>query len=181
MKQCAIVLVIAITFTFGLAGYKLFLSISHPIKYKNEITQIATENDLSPSLVASIINIESGYNPNAKSNKGAIGLMQIKLSTANYLCEIYNLENTTENELFEPITNLKFGCLYLKYLSKKFKNVNTVLASYNAGETRVRTWLNSKNYSIDGKTLSHIPYSETRNYVKKFKNNMNFYSKIYKN
>ena len=61
----------------------------------------------------------------------------------------------------------------------KFENIETILASYNAGETRVRTWLKDKNYSKNGKILDYIPYEETRNYLKKFKNNMKFYEKVY--
>lgn len=180
MKPFAIILMLGFCFAFCLAGYKTYLSLTHPIKYKNEIIEVANQYNLEPSMVASVINIESSYNPNSQSTKNAIGLMQIKLSTANYLCEIYNLEPVNESELFIPVTNIKFGCLYLNYLTKKFENTCTALASYNAGETRVRTWLKDKNYSLDGKSLDYIPYEETKNYIKKFKENNKFYKKAYK-
>ena len=141
--------------SFLLGFYKLFDAFTHPIKYENEIIFYSEKYQLSPSCVASIINVESSYNANAKSKKNAIGLMQIKLSTANYLCEIYNKNFLTEEELFSPETNIKFGCLYLKYLLEKFSNLNTALACYNAGETRVRSWLKS-SYSKDGETLKEI-------------------------
>lgn len=166
--------------TFCLAGYKTFLSITHPVKYKDEIIEFCNALNLNPAIVASVINVESSYDKNAVSNKNAIGLMQIKLSTAEYVSNIYKLEKVNKQKLFEPKTNIKFGCYYLKYLSEKFDNIYTILASYNAGETRVRTWLSNENYSKDKKTLINIPYEETENYIKKLKNNINFYKKAYK-
>ena len=103
MKQCAIFLIILILSTFGLASYKLFLSLTHPVKYQNLIVETSKKYSLNPSIVASLINVESGYTEQAKSNKNAIGLMQIKLTTANYIAGLNNLQKLTENELFSPI------------------------------------------------------------------------------
>ena len=178
MKQCAIFLLIIIFFTFGLAGYKLFLCVTHPIKYQNLIIETSLKYNLDPKVVASLINVESSYETNAKSNKNAIGLMQIKLATASYIAALNNEVSPTEKDLYLPEINIKFGCMYLQYLNKKFKDIYTSLAAYNAGETRVRNWLNS-TYSTNGISLEFIPYKETENYVKRVKNNLKFYSKIY--
>ena len=180
MKIGGYLILIFSCISFLLSFHKLFDSFTHPIRYENEIAFYSEKYKISPSCVASVINVESSYNANAKSKKNAIGLMQIKLSTANYLCEIYNENFITETDLFSPEINIKFGCLYLKYLLGKFSNLNTVLACYNAGETRVRSWLKS-SYSKDGKTLDFIPFIETKNYVLKINKNIKFYSKIYKN
>ena len=153
---------------------------THPVKYKEEIIEQARSFDLPAELVASMINVESSFNPNAKSNKDAIGLMQVKLSTAEYLIDYYNLNETiSKTDLFTPNINIRFGCMYFKYLLNKFQNINTALASYNAGETRVRVWLSDKNYSLDNETLYNIPYNETKNYVTKVNKNVRFYQKIY--
>ena len=182
MKKWAYLLVFCFVATLMFAGYKTFLVITHPTKFRQEIREISTEYDLPAQVVASIVNIESSYKTNAKSNKNALGLMQIKLSTAEYLKNLYNLETEVDEQaLFNAETNLKFGCLYLKYLLNKFEDLPTALAAYNAGETRVRTWLSDKTFSVDGKTLTIIPYAETANYIKKFYKNLKFYSKVYKN
>lgn len=178
MKGLTILLIICSLFCFMLSAYKIFMVYSHPVKYLNNIEVYAKEFELPPSLVASVINTESGFNEDAKSNKGAVGLMQIKLSTANYLNELNNLEILDEKELFKPETNIYYGCMYLKYLMKKFNNLNTSLAAYNAGETRVRSWLKSGVYSLDGETLMYIPFEETRNYIKKINENIKYYKKI---
>ena len=181
MKFGAYILIITSFFTFVIAGYKSFEVFHYPTKFLDEIILISKQYDLNCELVASVINVESSYNINAKSNKNAIGLMQIKPSTANYLDDIYKRNYICENDLFEPKTNIKYGCEYLKYLINKFNDTNTSLAAYNAGETRVLSWLKNKNYSSNGKTLDNIPYLETKNYVKKVNKNLKFYKKIYKN
>jgi len=174
--MCIIVLTI---FSFGFALYKTYQAINHPIKYKDEIIFYAKKYNLDASIIASLINVESSYNKNAKSNKNAIGLMQIKLDTANYLNEINNKKMISEDELFNVETNIKYGCEYLRYLINKFDDIYTSLAAYNAGETNVRNWLNNSEFSTDRKTLKNIPFNETKNYVKKIKNNLKFYKKIY--
>lgn len=179
MRISAWILIFFACISFCLTGYKVYLVFTHPLKFKEEIVFCSKEFDLSPELIASVINVESSFNKNAKSNKNAIGLMQIKLTTANYLNELNNQETINETELFSPTINIKYGSQYLKYLIDKFENIDTALASYNAGETRVRSWLNSGVYSPDQKTLMYIPYEETRNYVEKINENLKYYSKIF--
>lgn len=179
MKYFSIAIIIMACFTFCLAGFKLQQAFSHPVRYQDEIKQFSQVYNLDCVVVASLINVESSYNSDAKSNKNAIGLMQIKLETANYLDKINNRENVTEAELFNAKTNIKYGCEYLSYLINKFGDVYTSLSAYNAGETKVRSWLSNPEYSTDKKTLINIPFPETKNYIKKIKNNIKFYKKVY--
>lgn len=178
MKILTTILLSVVCFTFCLTGYKLYQVKIHPIKYTSEIEKYSKKYNLDKTLINSLINVESGFNPNAKSNKNAIGLMQIKLSTANYLNDLENKEQITEEDLFIPEINIFYGCKYLKYLINKFKDITTSLCAYNAGETRVLSWLKS-DYSLDGKTLNYIPFEETRNYVSKINSNQKFYKKVY--
>lgn len=179
MKFYAFLILILSSFAFSLACYKTYQALTHPIKYENEIETYAEIYNLDCAIVASLINVESSYNPKAKSNKNAIGLMQIKLDTANYLNDLNNTESINEKELFDAETNIKYGCEYLRYLINKFDDINTSIAAYNAGETRVRSWLNNSQYSLDGKTLNQIPYAETKQYINKIKNNLKFYKQVY--
>ncbi|MBR4999235.1 MAG: lytic transglycosylase domain-containing protein [Clostridia bacterium] len=180
MKIGAIVLILFSCVAFALSAYNLFNLYSHPLKFQDEITYYAKKHELSPALISSVINVESSFNENAKSHKNALGLMQIKLNTANYMQELNKKQYLTEQDLFNPKTNIDLGCTYLKYLLKKFNDINTSLAAYNAGETIVRSWLNSGIYSTDGIILNYIPFKETRNYVEKINKNIKFYAKIYK-
>ena len=180
MKKLTAFLILIFLFTLGLAGFKTLTAISHPLKYQNEIIKYANEYNLAPELVASVINAESHYKKDAESHKKALGLMQIKLSTATFLIDYYKLDdNIDKRDLFNPETNIKFGCMYLYYLNKKFENTETVICAYNAGETVVRSWLNNKKFSDDKINLKEIPYKETKNYFKKINENLKFYKKYY--
>ena len=150
----------------------------YPIKHYHHVKESVIEFDLDAYLVVSIINTESGFNENAKSEKGAIGLMQIMPSTAEFIAKELNEKNY---DLFDESINIRFGCFYLRYLLEKYKNEENAIIAYNAGEGRLNSWLKDKNYSKDGKTVENIPVKETREYVIKVKNNVKKYRSLYKN
>ena len=77
--------------------------------------------------------------------------------------------------LYEPKTNIKYGCFYLKYLAKKFKTEKEILCAYNAGETTVLMWLKNDSLSDDGKLLKEIPYAVTKAYAEKIIKNKKYY------
>lgn len=133
--------------------------------------------DLQPELIASIINAESSFNPNATSSKGAVGLMQILPSTAIWICNKEKIKYENLQSFYEPELNIKIGCLYFKYLLNKFGDINTALCAYNAGEGTVKTWLLNNDYSADGKIIQEnkIPFSETKNYTKKVHDGLKVY------
>ena len=163
---------IFLTFTIVLSVILSFVAVllvynicTYPLKYKDSILKYSSEFNLSPSLVASVINSESGFDKDAVSSKGAVGLMQLKPDTALYMADYLGEKLDTEM-LTDSDTNIKLGCCYLDYLFNKFNDEKTALASYNAGEGVVMRWLKNEEYSKDGKTLIKIPYKETENYVK---------------
>ncbi len=151
--------------------------LSFKTKYKDIVFASANQFDVLPSLIFAVLKAESKFNQNAKSRANAIGLMQIKLSTANYMLSIENQDEITETELFDPKTNINLGAKYLSYLINKFEDFEVSICAYNAGETVVGEWLKNSEYSKDGKTLNQIPYKETREYLQK----VLFNQKVYKN
>lgn len=159
----AIILGVVLLFVFS---YVVYFSAKYPLKYSDSILLYADEYDIKPELVASVICAESRFDKDAVSKKGAIGLMQIKPSTAVFMAEDIS-ENFDYNTLFESQVNIKIGCMYLDYLFDKFENEEVALASFNAGEGVVKRWLEDPRYSDDKKTLKFIPYKETREYVQK--------------
>jgi soluble lytic murein transglycosylase-like protein len=109
------------------------------------VSSIARRHNVEPSLVDSVIRVESNYDPNAVSPKGAMGLMQLIPSTARR----FGVNNT-----FHPAQNIEGGVLYLKYLMNLYHgDERLALAAYNAGEGAV-----AKYNGIP-------PYPETQNYV----------------
>ncbi len=165
--------VLGVVFLF-VSCYLVYFSAKYPLKYSDSILLYADEYDIKPELVASVINAESGFDKDAVSNKGAIGLMQIKPSTAIFIAEDMS-EDFDYNMLFESQVNIKIGCRYLDYLFDKFENEEVALASFNAGEGVVKRWLEDERYSDDKKTLKYIPYEETRRYVQKVQNAKGIY------
>lgn len=159
------------------ASVFLFYQIRYPIKYQEEIKVYSNKYGLNNDLVASIINEESSFKANSKSNKGAIGLMQILPSTAEYIAKSLLNEEYNLDKLLEPETNIRYGCCYLNYLKNKFEDERTLLCAYNAGETNVIKWLNDKNLSENGKKLDNIPYLATQIYVNKIMSGKKYYLK----
>ncbi|MGC9944983.1 MAG: lytic transglycosylase domain-containing protein [Bryobacteraceae bacterium] len=111
------------------------------------VDRIARQNDLSPRLVHSVIQVESNYDPNAVSPKGAQGLMQLIPSTARRF---------GVSDIFDPADNIQGGARYLKYLLELYKGDEALaLAAYNAGEGAV-----SRYGGVP-------PFPETQDYVAK--------------
>ena len=156
-----------------------FYAYFYPVKYYDLIVQYAQENDLDSALVASVINVESGYNSDALSSKGAIGLMQIMPSTGEWISSQIG-EDFSQNEMFNPETNIKYGCFYLNYLLRYFGDEKLALCAYNAGQGNVVSWLKNEEYSKDGATLDKIPYKETQNYLSRVLKNRHYYKNKYK-
>jgi soluble lytic murein transglycosylase-like protein len=111
--------------------------------YGEVISAISEAHGVDPMLVRALIQVESNYKARAKSNKGAMGLMQLMPSTARE----YNVRNP-----YDPKANIAAGVKHLKSLIDRF-GVEMALAAYNAGEGAVR------------KFNGIPPYRETRNYV----------------
>ncbi len=148
----------------------------YPLNYKEQVFKYADNYGLDRALVFSVIKTESSFDEKAISSAGAVGLMQITNSTAKYIAK--NL-GETNFRLTDPETNIRFGCYYLKYLYYRFRDMQTALIAYNAGEGNVEKWLNDKNFSDDGKTLKNIPFKESREYIVKIKENTKKYNKLY--
>jgi len=173
LNKIVIGLIILVSIVYGLC------SILYPIKYSNYIVHYSRCFDIDSSIVASVINCESGYNANAKSSAGAMGLMQIMPATGEYLAELLGLTDFEENKLLDVRYNIMLGTFYLSILYKKYKDIPTMLASYNAGPGKVDKWLKDTKYSTNQLTLSTTPYPETNAYIEKVQKNIKIYLKIY--
>ena len=175
-KTMVVWLCLASVIVLGIFVYLGVMYFLYPIKYKDEIKKYSSEYRIESELVASLINAESGFDENAISSKGAIGLMQIMPSTAEWVASLIGVEYKDEY-LKNPDYNIMIGCYYLKYLKNKFDDRIVILCAYNAGEGVVSSWLNDTNYSYDGKTLDNIPYKSTNVYVKKILSSIDIYRK----
>ena len=129
--SCAVVLAAST----ALAFYFLYL----PKKYSQFVERYADECGVDSDLVYAVIRCESGFDEDAMSRSGAIGLMQLLPETANYISRLAGKEHAPD--LYDAESNIRTGVLYLVYLRQRFSTLSEILAAYNAGEGRVNAWL----------------------------------------
>lgn len=158
----ALAVVIAVIAVKG--GYNAGKQTTLPVAYSNLIYKYSAQNDLDPNLVMAVIKTESNFIPDAHSGYAG-GLMQLTEETALEMSQDMGI---TYYDYMDPETNIKLGCHYLRYLLDFYEeNTDTALAAYNGGMGNVYKWLQNPKYSSDGKTLTEIPFTETRNYVER--------------
>lgn len=127
-------------------GKEIFANGKLRMEFQRIINQAAKENNLDPTLISAVIEQESGFNPNAVSSSGALGLMQLMPRTAHAM---------GIKDPLNPTENIKAGTKYLSSLLNRYQgNVVLALSAYNAGPENVK------------KFKGVPPFKETRNYIK---------------
>jgi len=132
------------------ANYRGRTSLSTPGDVDAAIEEAAARHNVDPNLVRAVVKVESNFDPNAVSRKGAMGLMQLMPSTARQL----NVRNP-----FDPEQNVDAGVRHLKQLLESYGgDIKLTLAAYNAGAGAV------------ARSAGVPRYAETQNYVRRITN-----------
>lgn len=150
----------------------------YPLKYTSLVEKYSEAYGIDRCLLYAVIRTESGFDSNAESSAGALGLTQITPETFEWLCTKTG-EDVQTMSLLDADTSVRYGAFFLKYLLDEFGDTRTALAAYHAGRGRVNGWLSDPEISPDGKTLGDIPVPETAHYVKKVTRAVNVYTSIY--
>jgi soluble lytic murein transglycosylase len=157
-----------------------FWQILYPLAYFETLESEATRRNLDPYLLASITRQESGFEPTTVSNAGAVGLMQIMPEEASRIAAAGGLGDVTREALFDPKTNIAVGAAeFSQKLATWNGNQILAIASYNAGEKAVGTWIEKTPVEDSDLFVESIPYAETRLYVKTVTRNRFEYRRIY--
>lgn len=175
MITAALAAVLALVFVV----YKHVLRQLYPTGYSELVSQSAEEFSLDPMLVYAVINCESGFDKDAVSGSQAMGLMQITEDTFNWAKSKLPENGLTSAALFDPATNIRYGCFILSLHLEEFGSLELALAAYHAGRGSVNKWLRDEK-PTDGKTLRKIPYKDTSHYVKKVSDALSVYKRLYK-
>ena len=154
-------------------------SLRYIAPFSDQVRPKADQLALDNGWVYGLMRQESRFIMNAKSSVGAKGLMQLMPATAKWVAKKINLSNFHPARVTEMDTNVTLGTNYMKMVLKSLDN-HPVLASaaYNAGPGRARKWRADR--PLEGAIYAEtIPFSETRDYVKKVMSNAVYYNTLF--
>jgi soluble lytic murein transglycosylase len=112
----------------------------YPLDYGEIVRGHARNYRLDPALLAAVIYQESKFKAHARSDRGAIGLMQLLPETAEGIAERTGGSKFRVADLYNPEINVRYGAWYLRHLLDKYGSERTALAAYNAGQANVDRW-----------------------------------------
>ena len=163
LRVCMVLLALLLAaITLLNRGSDTVMNTAYPRKYDEYVTYYAGKYQIDPYILYSIIRTESNFNPQAESNVGARGLMQITEITFDWIkTKIAPDEPLTFDDLYDPEVNIRFGSYFISYCLQRDDDD-----------------LDSQ-YSQDGKVLDAFPYPQMRRYVQKVTDAYAQYSEIY--
>lgn len=152
----------------------------YPFPYRDTVERYAGRYKVDCYLVAAVIKVESKFQHDVHSHRGAVGLMQLMPDTADWIAQRLGERDYQEIELHDPDRNIRYGIWYLADLEAEFKGNDVLaLAAYNAGRGNVRGWMEDYGWNDDFSDVQAIPYKETRAYVKQVLSLQGKYRKLY--
>lgn len=146
------------------------LRLRYPLRYEAIVRGHARNYDLDPALLAAVIYTESRFNARAKSDAGAIGLMQLLPDTARGIALRTGGNAFIVDDLYDPEINVRYGAWYLRNLLNRYGDERTALAAYHAGQGNVDSW---RKLGIG------IQFPQTRSYVAKVERVKAIYARSY--
>jgi soluble lytic murein transglycosylase len=151
----------------------------YPIRYGTTIGKVSVQYGLDPYMVAAVAKTESGWDPNAVSPAGAVGLMQIMPDTAEWITGLGSYRGDNNPVLEDPADSLELGACYLGYLLKSFEGATKpTLAAYNAGQSVVADWVDAAG-GPESFDLADIPYPETREFVERVEGHWKLFIRVH--
>jgi soluble lytic murein transglycosylase len=155
-------------FTLARTGYWDDLELRFPLEHRKPIEDRARVEQLDSAWVFAIVRQESAFMQDARSQAGALGLMQLMPATAKEQSRRMQPGTRFEtNLLLDPEANIRIGAAYLgRVYQQLYQHPVLATAAYNAGPNRVRQWLPDDELPADV-WIETIPFSETRTYVRR--------------
>lgn len=138
-----------------------------PSPYFETVAQAAGRFGVSVEFIYSIMRQESSFNPQARSQMDAFGLMQLLPEVAKKSATANSIQYEEPEDLYEPHVNIPIGSAHLRELWDKYNGeIILAVASYNASESAILTWLKTRYRGDTLEFIEDVPYDETRDYVK---------------
>lgn len=179
-KSVWVLVLIAVASIFLIKiGYEFAYKQLYPKKYESAVSTWSQQYGVDENLVYAVIKCESGFDPQALSSVGAVGLMQITEDAYDWANFRLGKTGDSFSSLYDPETNIQYGAYLLSLLQELFGDEKTAVSAYHAGQGNVAQWLTLEEYSADGKTLDDIPFPTTEEYVKRVFEAKAIYEKLY--
>ncbi|MCJ0764872.1 lytic transglycosylase domain-containing protein [Variovorax terrae] len=149
-----------------------------PMPFRDSVVKRSRDVALDPAYVYGLIRQESRFVMDARSGVGASGLMQVMPATARWTAKKLGMSGFSTDQLTDRDTNIAIGTGYLKLVLDDFAgSMALAAAAYNAGPGRPRSWRNGP--VLDAAIWAeNVPFSETRDYVKKVLSNTAIYAAL---
>ena len=152
--------------TVVMSGHPDDLELRFPVIYRDVIEANAAKFDVDPGWIYGVVRQESAFVVDARSDAGALGLMQLLPSTGRAGVRRLRLHTRVEDALLSVEHNVRIGVNYLKQVLDRYGGHQVLAtAAYNAGPNRVNSWMPDETIDADV-WVETIPYNETRGYVK---------------
>ncbi len=154
-------------------------ALRYPAPYRDVVRGYTRQLDLDEAWVFGLVRQESRFAADARSSAGAIGLMQLMPTTARAVAKRLGIPGVDHSTAHTVETNIGLGTSYMRQLMDNLQD-HPVLASaaYNAGMSRARDWRADR--SLEGAIYTEtIPFSETRDYVRKVMSNTMYYARLF--
>jgi soluble lytic murein transglycosylase len=148
-----------------------YLRTRYPLEYEHILRVHGQNHDLDPALLAAVVYVESRFDPNARSEAGARGLMQLLPDTAMGIALRTGGGNFVVTDLENPEINVRYGSWYLRHLLDRYGRMDLALAAYHAGPGNVDKWRRAG---------TGIAFPETRDYVRNVTELERIYSRAYR-
>ena len=176
MKRVALVALLLLAAAAGVTAWVVnaqpewYQRARYPLRYEAIVRGHARNYDLPPTLLAAVIYTESKFDASARSDAGAVGLMQLLPDTAKGIATRTGGTKFVVDDLLDPEINVRYGSWYLRHLIDRYDDVPTALAAYHAGQGNVDEW---RHEGVG------IQFPETRAYVARVLDAQRVYADAY--
>ena len=141
---------------------------TYPTKYEEYVIKYSNEFEIDPRYIYAVINTESHFDPDATSDVGARGLMQLMEDAYDWVK--FRLDDTREHtydDMYDPELNIEYGTYMLKYLYDKYNSYELAAAAYHGGMGAVDGWIADGTVDPENFSLEDVPSDVTANYIYK--------------
>lgn len=152
----------------------------YPAPFADDLVQNAPGRNVDPRFLLAIMRQESRFQPTAKSNAAARGLMQFISTTSTRMAGELQLIHFRQDDLYDPSIAILMGSQYVSGLFTLYPNQPAaVAASYNGGEDNMKRWMGRAKSDLLGRYVPEIMYAQTKDYVYKVMSNYRVYTTRY--